>query len=134
MSFSFPHTFTIIDKGYHPFHLQATLEIEFLQQTLGRYVSPPAAKTLAELYTKVSHAYVRRPGDENLQNNLDSVKRTLAESRRATGIEFMCFRAPKERSGKGKGKEVEGKERPKERGKERGKERDAIRSENSTAS
>ncbi|OJA13320.1 hypothetical protein AZE42_08619 [Rhizopogon vesiculosus] len=110
--------------------LRATLEIEFLQQTLGRYVSPPAAKTLGELYTKVSQAYARRPGDENLQGNLDSVKRTLAESRRATGIEFMCFRAPKERSGKGKGK----KDEEKERRKERGKERDVIRSEKSTAS
>jgi len=69
-----------------------------------------------------------------LQNNLDSVKRTLAESRRATGIEFMCFRAPKERSGKGKEKKDEDKERPKERGKGREKERDTIRSVNSTAS
>lgn len=75
--------------------LRATLEIEFMHQTLARYVSPSAAKTLSELYNKISQAYARRPGDENLQGNLDSVKRTLAESRRATGIEFMCFRAAK---------------------------------------
>jgi exocyst complex component 2 len=98
-----------------------------MHQSLGRYVSPPAAKTLAELYTKVSQAYARRPGDENLQGNLNSVKRTLGESRRATGIEYMCFRAPKERSGKGK------KDEDRERGTERGKERDG-RSVKSTAS
>ncbi|KAG1844491.1 exocyst complex component Sec5-domain-containing protein [Suillus subluteus] len=97
----------------------ATLEIEFMHQTLARYVSPPAAKTLSELYNKISQAYARRPGDENLQGNLDSVKRTLAESRRATGIEFMCFRAAKERSGKGKKEKDEGRERGKDRGKDR---------------
>lgn len=94
--------------------LRATLEIEFMHQTLARYVSPSAAKTLSELYNKISQAYARRPGDENLQGNLDSVKRTLAESRRATGIEFMCFRAAKERSGKGKKEKDETKERGKD--------------------
>ncbi|EGO29432.1 hypothetical protein SERLADRAFT_445247 [Serpula lacrymans var. lacrymans S7.9] len=79
--------------------LRATLEIEFMHQTLARYVTPAAAKNLSELYNKISQAYARRPGDENLQSNLDSVKKTLAESRRATGIEFLCFRQAKERNG-----------------------------------
>ncbi|KAL4068578.1 exocyst complex component Sec5-domain-containing protein [Scleroderma yunnanense] len=78
--------------------LRATLEIEFMHQTLTRYVSPSAAKTLSELYNKISQAYARRPSDDNLQSHLDSVKKTLAESRRATGIEFMCFRQSKSKS------------------------------------
>ncbi|KII91212.1 hypothetical protein PLICRDRAFT_173102 [Plicaturopsis crispa FD-325 SS-3] len=78
--------------------LRATLEIEFMHQTLTRYVTPSAAKTLSDLYNKISQAYARRPGDENLQSNLDGVKRTLADTRRATGIEFLCFRQNKERS------------------------------------
>jgi exocyst complex component 2 len=65
-----------------------------MHQTLGRYVSSNAAKILSELYNKISQAYARRPGDENLQTNLDGVK-ILAETRRATGIEFLCFRQPK---------------------------------------
>jgi len=79
--------------------LRATLEIEFMHQTLSRYVTPSAAKTLSDLYNKISQAYARRAGDENLQNNLDGVKKTLAETRRATGIEFLCFRQTKERTG-----------------------------------
>ncbi|KAG8216446.1 exocyst complex component Sec5-domain-containing protein [Butyriboletus roseoflavus] len=79
--------------------LRATLEIEFMHQTLARYVSPAATKTLSELYNKISMAYARRPGDENLQRHLDNVKRILAESRRATSIEFMCFRQAKEKNG-----------------------------------
>jgi len=70
-----------------------------MHQTLGRYVSPNAAKILSELYNRISQAYARRPGDENLQSNLDGVKKILAETRRATGIEFLCFRQPKLSSG-----------------------------------
>ncbi|KAG7097587.1 hypothetical protein E1B28_004924 [Marasmius oreades] len=75
--------------------LRATLEIEFMHQTLGKYVTSSAAKTLSDLYTKISQAYARRPGDENLQSHLDGVKKTLADTRRATGIEFLCFRQTK---------------------------------------
>jgi len=78
--------------------LRATLEIEFMHQTLGRYVTPSAAKTLSDLYNKISQAYSRRSGDENLQSNLDGVKKTLADTRRATGIEFLCFRQTKSSS------------------------------------
>ncbi|KAJ4468807.1 exocyst complex component sec5 [Lentinula aciculospora] len=83
--------------------LRATLEIEFMHQTLGKYVTPTAAKTLSDLYNKISQAYARRPGDENLQNHLDGVKKTLADTRRATGIEFLCFRPTKTSSTKGTG-------------------------------
>ncbi|KAJ3551008.1 hypothetical protein NM688_g4954 [Phlebia brevispora] len=78
--------------------LRATLEIEFMHQTLSRYVTDSAAKTLADLYNRISQAYARRPGDENLQTHLDGVKKILAETRRATGIEFLCFRQTKEKS------------------------------------
>ncbi|KAF8634820.1 hypothetical protein AX17_004072 [Amanita inopinata Kibby_2008] len=80
--------------------LRATLEIEFMHQTLGRYVTPSAAKTLSDLYSTISQAYARRPGDENLQSHLDGVKKTLADTRRATGIEFLCFRQTKTPSSK----------------------------------
>ena len=69
-----------------------------MHQTLARYVTAHADKTLAELYTKISQAYARRPGDENLQTHLDGVKKTLADARRSTGIEFLCFRQTKDRS------------------------------------
>jgi exocyst complex component 2 len=69
-----------------------------MHQTISRYVTPSAAKTLSELYNKISQAYARRPGDENLQSNLDGVKKTLADTRRATGIEFLCFRQTKDKT------------------------------------
>lgn len=69
-----------------------------MHQTLGRYVTPLAADTLSELYNKISQAYARRPADENLQASLDGVKKILAETRRATGVEFLCFRETKTRT------------------------------------
>ena len=69
-----------------------------MHQTLSRYVTKAADETLSELYTRISQAYAKRPGDENLQAHLDGVKKTLSDARRATGIEFLCFRATKERS------------------------------------
>jgi exocyst complex component 2 len=72
-----------------------------MHQTLSRHVSPTADRTFTELYNKISQAYQRRPGDSNLQSSLDVVKKTLADTRRATGIEFLCFRQTKDRSAKG---------------------------------
>ncbi|KAF8318792.1 hypothetical protein DL93DRAFT_2054306 [Clavulina sp. PMI_390] len=93
--------------------LAATLEIEFLHQTLVQFVSPAASKTLAAIYNSISAAYSRRPqggggGGGDLQKELEGVKRTLHESRRATAIEFLCFKPTKESSGSGSGHGKEG--------------------------
>jgi exocyst complex component 2 len=89
-----------------------------MHQTLSRYVTTNTAKMLSDLYTKISQAYARRPGDENLQGNLDGVKRTLSDTRRRTGIEFLCFRATKEKgAGAEKGEKAERRDKKeKERG------------------
>ncbi len=72
-----------------------------MHQTLDRFVTPAAAKTLSEVYNKISQAYVRRPGDEALKDHLEGVKKTLAETRRSTGIDFLCFRVTKTKSSVG---------------------------------
>ena len=112
---------------------QATLEIEFMHQTLSRYITKSAEKTLSELYTKISQAYAKRPGDENLQAHLEGVKRTLSDARRATGIEFLCFRQTKERTkdkSRGDAESTAGSTRSgSERDKERERRRERARAE-----
>ena len=68
-------------------------------------VSAPLARTelRSERLRELSRARAwivtdGKAGDENLQEHLDGVKKTLAETRRATGIEFLCFRQTKDRS------------------------------------
>lgn len=78
--------------------VKATLEIEFMHQTIVQYVNKPASNTFTEIYTTISKAYQRRPGaDGDLQKELDGVKRTLHETRRVTAIEYLCFKAPRKK-------------------------------------
>ncbi|KAI5120615.1 hypothetical protein M0805_008091 [Coniferiporia weirii] len=79
--------------------LRATLEIEFFHQTASRFVTTAAEKKLSEVYNKISQAYVRRPGDD-MKSQLEGVKKTLADTRRATQIQFLCFRKEKDKSAK----------------------------------
>lgn len=83
--------------------LQATLEIEFVHQTLAAHVSPRAEQLLKKIYETISKKYVRAPGAEgdcetaSLQSELENVKRILVASRKATALEFLCFRKPRDR-------------------------------------
>ncbi len=89
---------------------QATLEIEFMHQTVVQYVDDLASRTLTEIYTTISNAYAshkaangggRGGADEGLQQELGGVKQTLLETRRITAIQFKCFRKAKDRSATG---------------------------------
>ena len=75
--------------------LQATLEMEFLHQTLNVHVSPAADATLQEIYKIISQAYAPPPngdGSSELQRELEQLKMTLTQARRATALQFLCFR------------------------------------------
>ncbi|GAA5969236.1 hypothetical protein JCM11641_007520 [Rhodosporidiobolus odoratus] len=76
--------------------LQATLEIEFMHQILSQHVSPVADQTLQSIYKTISQSYYRRPNSSanELQQELEGLKRTLMASRRATALQFLCFRKP----------------------------------------
>lgn len=78
--------------------LQATLEIEFMHQTLSQHVSPVANQTLQSIYSTISQSYYRKPSSNSageLQQELEGLKRTLMASRRATALQFLCMRRPR---------------------------------------
>lgn len=78
--------------------LQATLEIEFVHQTLGAFVSPKAEATLKEIYETISSKYTGSSAGQGeadkvrMQRELEQVKKTLMSRRRTTALEFLCFR------------------------------------------
>jgi len=81
--------------------LRATLEIEFMHQTISRYTTGNKTEAiLVEVYNTISKSYAKKPGDEQIQTYLGNVKKTLAESRKGTLLAFMCFKG-------GKGDEIE---------------------------
>ncbi|CAO1633758.1 unnamed protein product [Sympodiomycopsis kandeliae] len=72
--------------------LQATLEIEFIHQTLSFYISSTAEHTLKQIYQVISDKYAGQEEEEGLQRELQGVKKILIASRKATALEFLCFR------------------------------------------
>ncbi|CAG8566578.1 3768_t:CDS:10 [Diversispora eburnea] len=75
--------------------LQATLEIEFMHQTLSQYVTPQAQETLQLIYTTIEQLYDTSQESGNLESELGSVKQLLVESRKNTSLQFLCFKKPK---------------------------------------
>ncbi|KAG9296285.1 hypothetical protein G9A89_014877 [Geosiphon pyriformis] len=75
--------------------LQATLEIEFMHQTLSQYVTPKAQEILQAIYTTIEQSYDPSQGSGNLKSELSSVKKLLIESRKSTSLQFLCFKKPK---------------------------------------
>jgi exocyst complex component 2 len=84
--------------------LQATLEVEFLHQTLGSNVSKQAGDTLQAVYGTIEKAYAGSGGGEL---KLGDVKGLLQRSRARTKFVYSCFRSGKKGS-RDKEKEKEG--------------------------
>lgn len=81
--------------------LQATLEIEFMHQTLSQYVTPAASDTLQSIYQTIEQAYdPQQQQSSNLQSELSHVKELLVFSRKSTVVQFLCFKQNKDRSKK----------------------------------
>ncbi|CAG8802430.1 5283_t:CDS:2, partial [Racocetra fulgida] len=59
--------------------LQATLEIEFMHQTLSQYVSKEAQETLQLIYNTIEQLYDTTQATGNLDLELSSVKQLLVE-------------------------------------------------------
>lgn len=90
------HAFTQVQRFGMGGMLQATLEMEFLHQTLNVHVSKAADATLQEIYKIISQAYRPQTGQDGsngeLQKELEQLKLTLTQARRATALQFLCFR------------------------------------------
>lgn len=72
--------------------LQATLEVEFLHQTLGSNVSQQAGDTLQAVYGTIEKAYT---GNGGVDLELGKVKGLLQRSRANTKYVYSCFRSGK---------------------------------------
>ncbi|GES86089.1 exocyst complex component Sec5-domain-containing protein [Rhizophagus clarus] len=73
---------------------QATLEIEFMNQTLSQFVTPHAQETLQLIYTTIEQLYDTSSGADRLDSELSSVKQLLVDGRKNTSLQFLCFKKP----------------------------------------
>jgi exocyst complex component 2 len=59
---------------------------------------------LSKIYDTISAAYRRQKSTDDFHRELESLRKLLGDSRKATGLETLCFKAPrKESSGAGLG-------------------------------
>ncbi|KAK1922962.1 exocyst complex component Sec5-domain-containing protein [Papiliotrema laurentii] len=76
--------------------LTATLEIEFFHQSVNAYITPQADAILSQIYDTISAAYRRQKSTDDFHRELDSLRKLLSDSRKATGMETLCFKLSKE--------------------------------------
>lgn len=74
--------------------MQATLDVEFVAQTLNQYTSETAGKTQGQIYVELDK------GTDNsarlrLQSELPEMRATLKRLREGTRSEFACFKRVK---------------------------------------
>ena len=83
-----------------PALMQATLDVEFIAQTLNQYTTETASKTQSQIYVELD-----RGTDNNarlrLQNELPEMRAALKRLRESTRSEFACFKKVKAPAGAG---------------------------------
>ena len=70
------------------------MELTFIQKSLGYYGRETAAgKTLEDLCTQqITNAYSPSEVDPNFNASFQNMQKALSDARRATAVQFLCFR------------------------------------------
>lgn len=71
--------------------LQATLDVEFVNQTLSQFVTPRAQELQSEIYVELDRRS-DAPSRAALHKELADLRNVLMGLRRNTRAEFLCFR------------------------------------------
>lgn len=81
--------------------MQATLDVEFVAQTLSHYTTDRASELQSLVYQELD-ARTDNEARTRLQNELPEMRAVLKRLREASKSEFACFKKPK-RAGGGAG-------------------------------
>jgi exocyst complex component 2 len=72
------------------------MELTFIQKSLGYYGrETPAGGILEDLYSQqITHAYspLTATIDTDFKTSFNAMQKTLADARKATAVQFLCFR------------------------------------------
>ena len=73
------------------------MELTFMHKSLGCYKDSPAGKALEDIYGKqITQAYVPSK-NQDFTPSFEAMQKILTEARRATGIQFLCFKLAKDK-------------------------------------
>ncbi|KIR53565.1 exocyst protein [Cryptococcus gattii Ru294] len=76
--------------------LTATVEIEYFHSVVSLYVSSQASDNFSQIYDTIGSVYGRQQSPEELSKEMDGLRKLLSATRKATGMETLCLRAPKD--------------------------------------
>jgi len=80
--------------------MQATLDVEFVAQTLSHYTTDRASELQSSIYQELD-ARTDNDARARLQSELPEMRAVLKRLREASKSEFACFRKPKRAAGGG---------------------------------
>lgn len=74
--------------------LQATLETEFIHQSLKSYETAFISSTIKLIYDTIEHNMIRlgKESPEEMQEMLQKTKELITKARISTSAQFQCFR------------------------------------------
>ena len=74
--------------------MQATLDVEFVAQTMSQYTTKKASDTQSEIYIQLDHG-TTPDASKRLQGELPEMRQVLKRLREGTKSEFLCFKREK---------------------------------------
>lgn len=74
--------------------MQATLEVEFVAQTMSQYTTDKASETQSNIYIELDHG-TTPDASKRLQGELPEMRQVLKRLREGTRNEFLCFKREK---------------------------------------
>ena len=74
--------------------MQATLDVEFVAQTLSQYTTEKASETQSKIYIELD-AGTTPDASKRLQGELPEMRMVLKRLREVTRSEFLCFKKEK---------------------------------------
>jgi len=77
--------------------MQATLDVEFVAQTLNQYMTERASDTQSQIYQELDKG-TDNEARTKLQNELPEMRAVLKRLREASRSEFTCFKKPRGRA------------------------------------
>jgi exocyst complex component 2 len=80
--------------------MQATLDVEFVAQTLSQYTTDRASEVQSQIYQELD-GRTDNEARARLQGELPEMRAVLKRLRKASESEFACFRKPKRSAGQG---------------------------------
>lgn len=97
MSEAFLSAFGKTERYSLPALMQATLDVEFVAQTMSQYTTTRASKLQGDIYVQLDQK-TTKDASQQLQHELEEMRVVLKRLREGSRNEFLCFKKERGRA------------------------------------